>query len=221
MTRDVIVRTSADRLRKLLDGNRDELRLDVISPGTRPVKLRDVDLGMQCDIAGIVRSTDDITVFDRDDGGEGQVRGIRIQDSTADIRCALWGDHAEELLEIGDPVLLRNVEIKDGFQDDIEASVGWSSEVEELEDVEIDYVTVQLREHESDDGIDSDESDDGADANGADDSSGNDTPTGLVDDAELSESGVGEADVRAELDGLESLDDSERQTDIDTGETNE
>ena len=136
-------------MRELLNGSRSELKLDVVSPGTTPVKLRDVDYGMQCDIAGIVRSMDDITYFDRDGGGEGQVRGIRIQDSTADIRCALWGDHAEAPLSVGDPVLCRNVEIQDGFQDDIEASVGWGSDVELLDPVDIEFVTVQLRDAET------------------------------------------------------------------------
>lgn len=148
MTREIIVQTTADRLKELLNGNRDQLKLDVISPGTTPVKLRDVDYGMQCDIAGIVRSMDDINYFERDSGDEGQVRGIRIQDSTADIRCALWGDNAEANIEVGDPVLLRNVEIQDGFQDDIEASVGWSSEVEKLDGVDVEFVTVQLRDSE-------------------------------------------------------------------------
>ena len=82
MTKEVIVQTTADRLKELLDGNRDQLKLDVMSPGTTPIKLRDVDYGMQCDIAGIVRRMDDINYFDRDNGEEGQVRGIRIQDST-------------------------------------------------------------------------------------------------------------------------------------------
>ena len=146
MTKEVIVQTTADRLKELLDGNRDQLKLDVMSPGTTPIKLRDVDYGMQCDIAGIVRRMDDINYFDRDNGEEGQVRGIRIQDSTSDIRCALWGDHADADISVGDPILLRNVEIQDGFQDDIEASVGWSSEVEKMDGVDVEFVTVQLRE---------------------------------------------------------------------------
>ena len=158
MAREVIVRTDKHRLEELLDPekNLDELKLDVISPGVSPVKLKDVEYGMKCDIAGIVRQLDSINTFDRDDGTEGQVRGIRIQDSTADLRCALWGDHADTNLERGDPVLIRNAEIQDGWQDDIEASVGWSSEIEVLEELEIEFVTIRLRgsdvDEEEDDG---------------------------------------------------------------------
>lgn len=169
MAREVIVRTSENRLRKLLDedANLDELTLDVISPGVNPTKLADVEYGMKTDIAGIVRSIDSKNTFDRDDGSEGQVRGIRIQDSTADIRCALWGDHADIDIEQGDPLLIRNAEIQDGWQDDIEASVGWQSEMEVLEELEIEFVTIRLRgreepaeSEESDEGNGSDEEDD-------------------------------------------------------------
>lgn len=149
MTREVIVRTTENRLEQLLDGDREQLKLDVISPGVNPVKLANVEYGMTCDIAGIARSIDSKNMFDRDDGSEGQVRGIRIQDATADLRCALWGDHADTELEQGDPVLLRNVEIQDGWNDDIEASVGWDSEIEVLEELEVEFVTVRLRGSET------------------------------------------------------------------------
>lgn len=160
MAREVIVRTSADRIRELLDDEREELTLDVISPGVNPVKLADVEYDMQCDIAGIVREIDDIHNFTRSDGSDGQVRNIKIQDATSQIRCALWGDKADIQLELGDPLLIRNAEIQDGWQDDIEASVGWQSEMEVLEELEIEFVTIRLRGNSSGaEGEDEDESD--------------------------------------------------------------
>lgn len=150
MAKDVIVRTSRDRIKQLLDGNRDELKLDVISPGVAPTKLADVDYGMNVDIAGIVRQVDSKHEFERKDGTPGQVRGIRIQDATADLRCALWGEWADEDLSLGDPVLIRNARIEDGWEDDIEASVGYSQDIEVLEQLEIEFVTIRVR---GDDGI--------------------------------------------------------------------
>ncbi len=94
----------------------------------------DVEIGQTVDIAGVVRSTDPKRTFDRDDGSEGQVRNVRIQDATGDIRVALWGDQADTDLAPGDEVLAADVEIEDGWQDDLEASANWRSTVVVLED---------------------------------------------------------------------------------------
>jgi replication factor A1 len=82
----------------------------------------------------VVRSADPKRTFDRDDGSEGQVRNIRIQDETGDIRVALWGDLADRDVAPGDEVQLTDVEIQDGFQDDLEASANWRSTLTTLED---------------------------------------------------------------------------------------
>jgi replication factor A1 len=183
MAREVIVRTDKHRLEQLLDPAKDldELKLDVISPGVSPIKLANVEYGMDCDIAGIVRSIDSKNTFTRDDGDEGQVRGIRIQDSTADIRCALWGDHADVQISQGDPILIRNAEIQDGWQDDIEASVGWSSEIEVLEELEIDFVTIRLR------GSDTDGSEGAESDSESEEDSGSDGSRSEEDDEEAAE----------------------------------
>ncbi|WP_257299672.1 single-stranded DNA binding protein [Haloarchaeobius sp. FL176] len=81
------------------------------------------------DIAGVVRSADPKRTFDRDDGSEGQVRNVRVQDETGDIRVALWGDKADYDIGPGDRVAFADVEIQDGWQDDLEASAGWRSSV--------------------------------------------------------------------------------------------
>jgi replication factor A1 len=89
----------------------------------------DVEIGQTVDIAGVVRSADPKRTFDRDDGSEGQVRNVRVQDDTDDIRVALWGPKADKEIAPGDEILAADVEIDDGWQDDLEASAGWQSTV--------------------------------------------------------------------------------------------
>ena len=101
-------------------------------PDATPIA--DVEMGETVDIAGVVRSTDPTRTFDRDDGSEGQVRNVRLQDDTGDIRVALWGDKADREIAPGDEVLAANVEIDDGWQDDLEASANWQSTVTVLDD---------------------------------------------------------------------------------------
>jgi ssDNA-binding replication factor A large subunit len=93
-----------------------------------------LEIGQTVDIAGVVRSTDSKRTFDRDDGSEGQVRNVRVQDQTGDIRVALWGEKADVDLGPGDEVLFADVETQDGWKDDLEASAGWQSTVSLLDD---------------------------------------------------------------------------------------
>ena len=87
------------------------------------------EIGQTVDIKGGVIETDPKRTFDRDDGSEGQVRNIRVKDDTDDIRVALWGDKADLDVELADYVVVTDVEIQDGWQDDKEASAGWRSTV--------------------------------------------------------------------------------------------
>ncbi|MDS0219909.1 single-stranded DNA binding protein [Haloarcula sp. S1AR25-5A] len=111
----------------------DEVEDDVsFEPDADPIA--EVELDETVDIAGVVRSADPKRTFDRDDGSEGQVRNVRIQDATGDIRVALWGDKADKDIAPGDEVLVADVEIQDGWQDDKEASASWNSTVVVLDD---------------------------------------------------------------------------------------
>ena len=87
--------------------------------------------GETATITGIVRSTDPVRTFDRDDGSEGKVRNLQVQDTTDSIRVALWGEKAETDLAPGDEVTCIDVLIKEGFRDDLEASANWRSTIVE------------------------------------------------------------------------------------------
>ncbi len=85
--------------------------------------------GQTATITGIVRSTDPIRTFDRDDGTEGKVRNLQVQGKTGAIRVALWGDKADTDLAPGDEITCIDVFIKEGFRDDLEASANWRSTI--------------------------------------------------------------------------------------------
>ncbi|EJN60958.1 single-stranded DNA binding protein [Halogranum rubrum] len=91
--------------------------------------IEDLEIGQTVDIAGGVIETDPKRTFDRDDGSQGQVRNIRVKDDTGEIRVALWGEKADTDVDLADHVVLTDVEIKDGWQEDLEASAGWRSTV--------------------------------------------------------------------------------------------
>jgi len=110
------------------EGAVDEVDADVnFVPEADPIE--DVEMDEVVDLAGVVRSADPKRTFDRDDGSEGQVRNVRIQDDTGDIRVALWGEKADKEVAPGDEVFVADAEIQDGWQDDLEASAGWRSTV--------------------------------------------------------------------------------------------
>jgi replication factor A1 len=100
-------------------------------PDATPIET--LEIGDTADIGGVVRSADPKRTFDRDDGSEGQVRNVRVQDDTGDIRVALWGDEADREIGPGDEVHFADVEIQDGWEDDIEASANWRSSVTVLD----------------------------------------------------------------------------------------
>ena len=93
-----------------------------------------LELGQTVDIAGGVIEADGKRTFDRDDGSQGQVRNIRVKDDTGDIRVALWGEKADTDVDLADYVVITDVQIKDGWQEDLEASAGWRSSVTVMDD---------------------------------------------------------------------------------------
>jgi replication factor A1 len=160
-----------------------------------------VEIDQTVDISGVVRSTDSKRTFERDDGSEGQVRNIRLQDDTGDIRVALWGEKADRDIAPGDEVLVADAEIQDGWQDDLEASAGWRSTVAVLADASADSTgTVETGSAQAS-GTETDESGDGAvsdgGATGLDAFAGGDSPS--ADDTSTGEGG--DAGERVEFTG--------------------
>jgi replication factor A1 len=96
-------------------------------PETTPIS--DLEIGRTADIAGVIRSADPKRTFDRDDGSEGQVRNVRVQDGSGDIRVALWSEKADREIGPGDEVAFTDVDIQDGWREDLEASAGWRSSI--------------------------------------------------------------------------------------------
>ena len=108
-----------------------------------------LELGETADIAGGVIETDPKRTFDRDDGSEGQVRNVRIKDETGDIRVALWGELADRDIDLADYVVFTDVEIQDGWQDDLEASAGWQSTVAVMDDAPEDATDTRTESAQS------------------------------------------------------------------------
>lgn len=131
---DGYVRERDDDL-ELHVGNRGDIeRIDEdVEYVPETTDIADLEIGQTADIAGGVVETDPIRTFDRDDGSEGQVRNVRIKDETGEIRVALWGDKADTDIDLADHVLFTDVEIQDGWQDEIEASANWRSTVRVLD----------------------------------------------------------------------------------------
>jgi len=146
-------------------GNRgaiDEIDEDVeYVPETADIA--DLEIGDEVDVSGVVRSTDPKRTFDRDDGSEGQVRNVRVQDETGDLRVALWGEKADVEVAPGDEIQLADLEIQDGWEDDIEGSAGWQSTVTVLGEADS---SVGSADEAS--GADASESESGSDSTGLD-----------------------------------------------------
>jgi len=146
---DLLDELDADEVVEVVDGyvreREGDLELHVGSRGTieevdedveyvpETTDIDDVEMGDTVDIAGAVIETDDKRTFDRDDGSEGQVRNVRVRDDSGDIRVALWGEKADRDITLADRVAFTDVEIQDGWQDELEASAGWQSTVSILD----------------------------------------------------------------------------------------
>jgi len=163
-----------------------------------------LEIGETVDIGGGVIETDPKRTFDRDDGSEGQVRNVRIKDETGEIRVALWGDKADRDIDLADRVVFTDVEIQDGWQDDLEASANWRSTVAVL-DGEASATTDGAASNGSEGGGSSSESETGLDAfGGAADEGDAGTAADSVADGGAADGGAAAATTeRAEGDEVE------------------
>jgi replication factor A1 len=112
-------------------------------PETDPIGA--LEIGQTVDVAGGVIELDEKRTFDRDDGSQGQVRNVRIKDDTGDIRVALWGDKADVDVDLGQYAVFTDVQVKDGWQDELECSANWRSTVSVLDERPDDAPTHDAR----------------------------------------------------------------------------
>jgi len=156
--------------------------------------IEELELEDVVDIAGGVIETSEKRTFDRDDGSQGQVRNVRIKDDTGEIRVALWGDKADRGIDLADRVVFTDVEIQDGWQDDLEASAGWRSSVSVLEDADGDIAAAASGSADRDagqGGLDSFDSGGSGDSGGADGAAAAAATTGIEAEADDAGDGAG------------------------------
>ena len=67
---------------------------------------------------------------------------------------ALWGDHAEADVDLGDHVLVTDVQIQDGWQDDLEASANWRSTVSVVDRQPVTETETEAERTDTGDGAD-------------------------------------------------------------------
>jgi replication factor A1 len=128
MVRETVVQATEAELRDLLESDKDSLRLSETLDAPDSTPLRNVELGDVVTVVGVVTDIGDRNTFSRDDGSEGQVRNIQIQDRTGMIECALWGDEADRDLSVGDTVQVMDSEAEDGYQDSgLQLNVGYDA----------------------------------------------------------------------------------------------
>lgn len=94
-------------------------------PNTTDIK--NVDADDVATIAGTVTAAYEKDSFTRDDGSEGSVRNIVVEDDTGSLRIALWGDKANKELEHGDELLLADITVQNGHEGGTEGSANWNS----------------------------------------------------------------------------------------------
>lgn len=150
MTDEITVRPTEAQVRALLRGERDVIRVAETKKAPNTTPISEVEMDEVYDLMGVVRIVGDINTFDRDDGEQGRVRNIRIQDRTGDIRVALWGDETDVQMDVGDYVHVLSAEIQSGFQDKLEASVGYDASIYVVDDAEQSdrQVTISLNDDE-------------------------------------------------------------------------
>ena len=93
--------------------------------------IADLKNGMLCSVSGFVTGLGEVREFQRDDGKTGRVANIYISDDTGRIKAVLWGDHVELLqdLDLGYKADLIDALVKNGWNEGLELSCGWSTKI--------------------------------------------------------------------------------------------
>jgi ssDNA-binding replication factor A large subunit len=92
-------------------------------------EIEDVEIGETCCVTGSVGYVGEAETFEKDDGSEGIVQSVAIEDDTGRLRISLWGNHANQNVTTGDRMLLLDVTIREGLEDEPEGSAGWNTTI--------------------------------------------------------------------------------------------
>lgn len=129
MVRETVVKATPEELRRLIeDDDKTSLRLSetLDAPGSIPIS--NCMIGNTVTVVGVITDIGQRNTFSRDDGSEGQVRNVTIQDRTGMIECALWGEEADRNLSVGDTVQVLDAEVQEGYQGSgFQLNVGYDS----------------------------------------------------------------------------------------------
>jgi len=129
MTTETMVTVSPAELRELLDGQRQSLRVSESLDAPESTPIIDCNIGAVVTIAGVVTNVGDRNTFNRDDGSEGQVRNVQIQDRTGMIEVALWGEEADRDITVGDVMQVWDGEVEEGYNDATQLNAGYDTRV--------------------------------------------------------------------------------------------
>ena len=148
MVKETVAKVSTAELHRLIEGEVESLRVNetLDAPGSTPIG--EARIGDTVSVVGVVTDIGDINTFSRDDGTDGQVRNIQIQDRTGMIEAALWGEEADRGLSVGDTVQVLNGEVEEGFQDSArQLNVGYETRFRIFEqDRDAELVTLMLED---------------------------------------------------------------------------
>lgn len=89
----------------------------------------------RANIKGNLVYVGELKEFTRDDGSEGVVQNIEIKDETGQIRAALWGENIIGSDPDTNTITLLNAKIERGYEDNLEASVGYNATVVQQDNI--------------------------------------------------------------------------------------
>ena len=98
--------------------------------------ISDIGIDETVTIVGYVTGLDEVREITRSDGKISRVTNIYVSDETGDnrIRVALWGEHADIHLDVGDKIQITDCYAKSGWNNEIELSAGWKSSISLIRD---------------------------------------------------------------------------------------
>lgn len=93
--------------------------------------LSDIGVDETCTVVGYVTGLEETREITRNDGKVSRVLNIHISDEAGNnrIRVALWGNHVDTALDLGDMIQIIDCHAKSGWGGGVELSVGWNSSI--------------------------------------------------------------------------------------------